>query len=80
MSKYRRFDVTISKEFLTLSLKDITECANDLAVNGVVATDEGAAMYGIAQSIPDRKVVGELATTYIEAMLDTNKVSNTMKA
>lgn len=37
-----------------------------------------AAMYGMAQSIPDRSLVGELAWCYLDAMYSTEQ--NTTKA
>jgi len=61
-------------------IDDITKCANDLAAKGVGATDEGAAVYGLSQTIPDRSIVGEIAATFIETILDTNKGYETKKA
>ena len=62
-----------------MKFQDITKCANDLAAKGVGATDEGAAVYGLSQTIPDRSIVGEIAATFIETILDTNKGFETEK-
>ena len=41
------------------------------------AKNEGAgAMYGMAASIPDRSIVGDLTKAYIDAFYDTNDKSN----
>ena len=45
----------------------------ELAAQGTAVCDEGAAVYGLSQTIPDRSIVGEIASTFIETILDTNK-------
>ena len=45
----------------------------ELVKKGDGHIDEGAAVYGLSQTIPDRSVVGEIAATFIETCLDTNK-------
>ena len=45
----------------------------ELAAKGEAPIDGGAAVYGLSQTIPDRSIVGEIATTFIETCLDTNE-------
>lgn len=54
-------------------LKDLEKCTKELAAKGDAAPSEGAAVYGMSQTIPDRSIVGEIATTFIETILDTNR-------
>jgi len=54
-------------------LQDLELCVTELAQSPGGKTDEGAAVYGLSQTIPDRSVVGEIAATFIETILDTNK-------
>jgi len=54
-------------------LADIETVVKELAAQGTAVCDEGAAVYGLSQTIPDRSIVGEIASTFIETILDTNK-------
>ncbi|XP_021365462.1 sphingosine-1-phosphate lyase 1-like [Mizuhopecten yessoensis] len=49
------------------SVEEILQDPQDHAIGGM------GAIYGMAQSIPDKKMVGELAGCYLEAMYSTNK-------
>jgi len=54
-------------------LKDLEACSLELAAKGEAPIDGGAAVYGLSQTIPDRSIVGEIATTFIETCMDTNR-------
>ncbi|XP_033737444.1 sphingosine-1-phosphate lyase 1-like [Pecten maximus] len=49
------------------AVEEILQDPQDHAIGGM------GAIYGMAQSIPDKKMVGELAGCYLEAMYSTNK-------
>lgn len=54
-------------------IKDIEEITIKLQAKGSKYCSESAAMYGLCQTIPDRSVISELSTAYIEYCLDTNE-------
>jgi len=54
-------------------LKDIEELTKALIAKGSEYVSEAVAVYGVSQSIPDRSIVGEIASAYTECCLDTNE-------
>jgi len=53
-------------------LKDIEELNKGLIAAGSEYVSDAVAVYGLAQTIPDRSIVGSIAATFIETCLDTN--------
>uniref|UniRef100_A0A0P4W7E3 sphinganine-1-phosphate aldolase n=1 Tax=Scylla olivacea TaxID=85551 RepID=A0A0P4W7E3_SCYOL len=56
-------------------ISDVKEISEDIIKNPPKDTGGSAAMYGMAQSIPDRSLVGELAWCYLDAMYSTQQKS-----
>ncbi|XP_066974810.1 sphingosine-1-phosphate lyase-like [Macrobrachium rosenbergii] len=52
-------------------ISDIKEITADLVDNPPKVEGESAAMYGMAASIPDRSVIGEIAWVYLDAVYST---------
>lgn len=49
-------------------IKDVRECTAEIMKDPKIKPTGAAAMYGMAQAIPDRSVVGELATGFIDLL------------
>lgn len=54
-------------------LQDVKECTASIMKDPKSPAKGMAAMYGVAQSIPDRSIVAELATTFLNACYDVDK-------
>ncbi|ROT83742.1 putative sphingosine-1-phosphate lyase 1 isoform X2, partial [Penaeus vannamei] len=52
-------------------IKDINELSAELLANPPKDSGGSAALYGMAQSIPDRSLVGEMAWCYLDAVYST---------
>ncbi|XP_045595073.2 sphingosine-1-phosphate lyase [Procambarus clarkii] len=52
-------------------INDVREVTEDILKNPSKDVGENAALYGMAQSIPDRALVGELAWCYLDAVYST---------
>ncbi|KAK8743596.1 hypothetical protein OTU49_001150 [Cherax quadricarinatus] len=52
-------------------LKDIREVTENILKNPTKDDGDSAALYGMAQSIPDRTLVGEMAWCYLDAVYST---------
>lgn len=52
-------------------LADLAECTAELVANPSDKVSGGAALYGMAQAIPDRTVIGDIVKVYIDAMTVT---------
>lgn len=54
-------------------ISDVREISEDILKNPPENAGGSAAMYGMAQSIPDRSLVGELAWCYLDAVYSTEQ-------
>ncbi|XP_076816982.1 sphingosine-1-phosphate lyase 1-like [Clavelina lepadiformis] len=59
----------VADRFIT----DVRECVSAIMENPTAKTTGAGAMYGMAQSLPDRSIVNEISTAFIDALYDTGK-------
>jgi hypothetical protein len=71
MSLFVQVNFSIERTLYKI-FQDIEECVKILIAKGSHYESESVAMYGLAQTIPDRSLVSELSKTYTETCLDTN--------
>ena len=57
-------------------IKDVRECTAEIMKNPKMKPTGSAAMYGMAQAIPDRSIVSELATGFIDILYKATPPSN----
>lgn len=57
-------------------LKDVRECTAEILKDPKAKPTGTAAMYGMAQAIPDRSIVSELATGFIDILYKASPASN----
>ncbi|XP_015929132.1 sphingosine-1-phosphate lyase [Parasteatoda tepidariorum] len=60
-------------------LSDVEECTKDILKTPGVPTSGRAAIYGMAQQIPDRSLVSEITWAYLDACYSTMSVEKTTK-